>query len=332
MIAAHEPAIDAAWEYIAGVDPRTTFFQTPAWARLVEAMGVGWSNASRLITLRDGSRAVVPRMRLAAGHGCFARLDSMPPGVYGGPVCERPLREEEARLFGRFFRGLSFAGGTLIEAPSAPLAVGSTERIQGHTQILDLTRGAATEDGVLRGYSKGHRAAVGRARREQVRTALARDQADFTAYGNLYQDLRARWRRAPYVVYPHDFFTALWRASRIDSRIRLWLAKRDEQLLACAVILHHGRHAAYWHAASSAEGRALQAGHLVLHTAIMDALQSSRMCFDFMPSAGLDAVVRFKSGFGAQPVEIGIHQFAASIPYRVLSATAARLSGTRSAA
>jgi hypothetical protein len=332
MIAANEPAIDAAWEYIAGVDPRTTFFQTPAWARLVEAMGVGWSNASRLITLRDGSRAVVPRMRLAAGHGCFARLDSMPPGVYGGPVCERPLREEEARLFGRFFRGLSFAGGTLIEAPSAPLAVGSTERIPGHTQILDLPPGGATEDGVLRGYSKGHRAAVGRARREQVRTALARDQADFTAYGNLYQDLRARWRRAPYVVYPHDFFAALWRASGIDSRIRLWLAKRDEQLLAGAVILHHGCHAAYWHAASSAEGRALQAGHLVLHTAIMDALQSSRMCFDFMPSAGLDAVARFKRGFGAQPVEIGIHEFGASIPYRVLSATAARLSRTRPAA
>src|SRR5262245_11624337 len=113
MIVAQVPAGDTTWECIATVDPRTTFFQTPAWARLVGAMGVGWRNASRLITLPDGSRVVIPRMRLDAGHGCFARLDSMPPGVYGGPLCERPLKGNESRLFGRFFRTLNSAGGTL---------------------------------------------------------------------------------------------------------------------------------------------------------------------------------------------------------------------------
>jgi hypothetical protein len=40
--------------------------------------------------------------------------------------------------------------------------------------------------------------------------------------------------------------------------------------------------------------------------------------FDFMPSAGLEAVERFKTGFAAESACVGVHHFPGSRLYRMM--------------
>jgi lipid II:glycine glycyltransferase (peptidoglycan interpeptide bridge formation enzyme) len=175
-----------------------------------------------------------------------------------------------------------------------------------------------TEDTLLMRYRKGHRADVLRARREGVEPVRASSVDEIDGYYGMYRETVGRWQRTPYMMYPLAFFHALLARAASGERIRIWLSRHKGQLLAGVVVFVHERHAAYWHAASTEAGRSRHAGHLALHAAILDALKLGVRTFDFMPSAGLKDVEQFKTGFAAQPADVGVHHFPGSRAYRMI--------------
>ena len=323
MIVEASPAPSPTWEAIARVDPRATYFQTPGWSMLAARFGLGFEDGSLLVRLGDGARAVVPRMTAPAGGGWFLRFESVPVGCYGAPVAERPLDPGEARALVRLSRGRRCAGGVVVETPGDRLDLGvPRETISTHR--LEWAPGTEGTT-LLQGYRKGHRAAVRNAERRGVVIRRATSIEDYRTYHAIYLETVQRWDRQPFVLYSADLFATLGALSARDERIRLWLATLDERVLAGALTLHQGGNASYWHGASTMEGRGCNAGNLVVHAALIDAVEQGRTCFDFMPSASLSEVAQFKAGFGAISVEVGVHSFPGATAYRLLSGLAGRV-------
>jgi CelD/BcsL family acetyltransferase involved in cellulose biosynthesis len=307
----------ALWKTLCDADPHCTYFQTPSWAELVTSLGLGWRDATVLVRCSQGGEAIVPRLTRRAGAGLFRAHESVPPGVYGAPVVGRgTLGTEQLAMVARLFGGLRSAGAVLTEVPGQPLDLGARRETKT-THLLRFVPGEC-EETLLARYRKGHRNDVLKARRSGVAAALAACERDIDGYERLYRETVTRWKRAPHLVYPRSLFRRLHVLAQTGERIRIWLSRRGEELLAGVVVLVHGRHAAYWHAASSDAGREVHAGHVALHAAIVDALSLGAQVFDFMPSGGLAAVERFKEGFDAAASAVGVHLFAGSPTYRML--------------
>jgi len=288
-------------------------------------MGLGFTDASVLVRLQDAALAVLPRMHRTRGR-VFRQIESVPVGLYGGPLSERPLTAAEMLILADYYRPRRSSGALLVEAPGGSLDLGVPRKTMT-TQILRWSAG--TEPAVIvQGYRKGHRTAIRKAEREGVVMARAASVSDFLDYHGVYLETHKRWTRQPGTVYSAELFRELCTISERDPRIRLWLARRDGRLLAGALAFHQGEGAAYWHGASTEEGRQSNAGNVAVHAAIMDSLESGRTWFDFLPSAGLTDVEHFKAGFGAEIVEVGMHHFDGAPLWRLLSAARERVLGT----
>ena len=316
MIEVACPAPTGIWGRIAGADPEATFFQTPVWSRLVFSMGRGFREMSRLVRLQDGAQAVLPQMRQTRGM-VFSHLESVPVGLYGAPVSERPLTQDELMGLAAFYRPRRSAGAIVVETPGARIDLG-VRREAVTTRLLQWPAGTAAA-AITQGYRKGHRSAVRQAEREGVRVTRAETVGEFLDYYGLYLATLQRWSRQPALAYPLNLFRSLGESAQGDSRIRLWLARIDDRRLAGALALHHGGNASYWHGASTEEGRRRNAGNAAVNAAIMDAVDVGKTRFDFMPSAGLSDVEHFKSGFGAEEVEVGVHHFEGSPLHKLLA-------------
>lgn len=302
------------WKSLCDNDPACSYYQTPSWVGLISSLA-GWRDNSVLVSFDDGLVAVVPRVTRPQARGLFRMTEFA--GVYGPPVLRGgPLRREHLDALASLFGGVRSGEGFLSEVPGHPLDF-ATERQTRTTHLLQLEP-LESEHSLLARYRKGHRADVLRARREGVDVTIARSEAEIDAYYRAYRETVGRWERTPYMAYPLSFFRSLLRLANSGEPIRIWLSWRNQELLSGVVVLIQGHHAAYWHAASTDQGRAAHAGHLTVHTAILDAISCSARVFDFMPSADLEAVERFKSGFGAEPAEVGLHRFPGSRLYRGL--------------
>ena len=309
----------ALWKTLCDADPHCTYFQTPSWAELMTSLDLGWRDATVLVRSAQGGEAIVPRLTRRAGAGLFRAHESVPPGVYGAPVVGRgSLGTEQLEMVARLFAGPRSAGAVLTEVPGRPLDFGARRETKT-THLLRFVTGES-EQTLLARYRKGHRNDVLKARRSGVAVTLAGCEHDIDGYEQLYRQTVTRWNRAPHLVYPRSLFRRLHALAQAGESVRIWLARRGDELLAGVVVLVHGRHAAYWHAASSDAGREVHAGHLALHAAIVDALSLGAEVFDFMPSGGLAAVERFKEGFDAAASAVGVHLCAGSPPYRMLRA------------
>lgn len=315
----------ARWQAICDSDPACTFFQTPTWGGFVATLDPGWQNGTVLMRFRDGVEIVVPRAKMRS-HRVFIRSESVPVGLYGAPVTARErLDRHHLAAVEALYRTPLAAEGVLVEVPGQPLDL-RAEREVRTTQMIRLDP-SDTEPSLLARYRKGHRDDIRAALRGGLSVSKAETTSDVAEYYDLYLDTVRRWMRAPFVTYRRESFLYLLAASREGGRVAIWTCRRKQELLAGAVVLTHARHAAYWHACSTQSGRAAHAGHLVVHAAILDASSAGARVFDFLPSAGLEQVELFKSGFGAVPVELGIHRFPGGASFRSLRRVRALVSG-----
>ncbi len=317
MIADLVPPTAESWDRFCLADPTATFFQTPSWLRVCLAMGAGWRDASLEVAFRDGARVLVPRLSRPAARGLFRQYESVPPGVYGAPLADSlDLSPRHWLAIGRLFRGFRVSNAAVVEPPGREIHLGAHREV-GHSHLLRLSPGE-TEDDLFRRYRKGHRSAVLSARRGRLAAELATREEDFAAYHAMYLETAERWERRPHLIYPPEVFLVLCELARGTQGVRLWLVRRDGDLLAGALVLRQGRKAAYWHGASTGPGREANAGQLAVHSAILDASGRGADVFDLMPSAGLKGVEGFKAGFGAEEVPFGIHRFPESRSYALL--------------
>ena len=293
-ITASDPATPESWDRAWSACEFATFFQSRQWAEIwTEYTAGGLEPAPRLIVFSDGSTAVLPLSFETGRRGLPGRHVSSPGGTYGGWISEHELGPSHRALLATHLAG---EVGDLVWRVNPFDTVdylGARELEPDETQAIDLTPGF---EAVLRRWTKGHRSAASKARREGVGVVLAETADDWRAFLDIYADSVRRWGERASSVYTPELFEALQR--RHGSALRLWLARHEGTAIAGALCLYSPNHVVYWLGGAVESRLQLRPVHLLMHEAIADACSEGRRWFDFNPSGGHQGVAAFKKGFG----------------------------------
>ncbi len=304
---------DDRWDAFVAGHARGHFLQSAAWGRLRAAQG--WQVVRT--ALRDergalvaGAQALV-RRRLGGAVAYVPRGPVVEPGSDAWPALLAALRARHRpstvalRLephwtddaAGR--AGLDRAGLRVAEPLQPP-----------STLVLDLTRGP---EALLAAMKPKWRYNIGLAARSGVEVGRGGD-GDLDAFETL---LSATARRHGLGARPAGYHAAV--AAALGPAARLFVARAAGEVLAAALVVHHGRTATYLYGASSEAQRQRMPSHAVQWAAITDAAAAGLAAYDFwgVPDAvgrawaaggdpdavppgegGLWGVWRFKRGFG----------------------------------
>ncbi len=275
----------------------STFYHSPMWAEIWETATAGKIRPCPLrIQFSNQTSAIITLTFRRHRLGLVKHFSSSQAGTYGGWISETPLDMQQTELLFNLmverFHRLAWRVNPLDEAAVAAAAAwGQADE----TQVLDLRDGF---EGLLRRWTKGHRSAARKARREGVEVRPARGVSEWAEYYSIYMDSVRRWGDRTTLVHPWSLFEAM--IDRSPEQIQLWIATMEDRLIAGALTFRSRTHVSYWHGAALESHFHLRPVHWLLHEVIRTACDEGYRWFDFNPSGGLDGVRAFKRGFGTQ--------------------------------
>ena len=307
------PATDPEWDEIWQGCEYATYFHSREWAMLWAYYTKGGLRPEpRIVTFSDGNRALLPfsfhltvhgegpgrrRSPLISGplDGYEKTYVSSPAGTYGGWLSDGPLTEAHAGLLLGHIKD-NFGRLTMRLNPFSCLSMGAGfEAEYDETHAIKLSEGF---EAIIGRWTKGHRSAVGKARREGVAVRVAEGLDDWQSYFSIYRSSINRWGWRASSSYGWGLFSEMYKLS--SSNIKLWLAFKDGKAIAGAIMFYTKRHVAYWHGAALDEFFPLRPVNLMISDAILDACKGGYSWFDFNPSGGHEGVKAFKRSFGAK--------------------------------
>lgn len=286
-------ATDAEWDSFWSECNSSTYFHSREWAEIWQAYTKGSiSPAPLLITFSDEKQAIIPISSTHIGKIIKSYVSS-PAGTFGGWLSWNDLTAEHSRVICGFFckrcKNLTWR----INPYDESVRELQIEGVPDVTHVLDLTVGF---DAIFKNWTKGHRSAVSKARRDAVSIRQAKNLADWHCYYDVYRDSIRRWGDKASSVYGLELFQAMM--DKKSPNIRLWLAEHEEKIIAGALLFYSPRHSVYWHGAALDEYFALRPVNLLMYESIQDACERGLYWFDFNPSGGYEGVQSFKRSFG----------------------------------
>lgn len=262
------------------------------------AASPGLHNATQMITLPSGVRAVFPAMGPRDQRGRISAMSSA-FGCYGGAFADGPLSpEDEMRVLRTMVRSVRTL--SITENPLAP-GLRPVHRFAVVPDFTDMLRLSDDPERVHGSFSKTRRYEIRRGRANGVETRIACSLADYRAYFAVYEESLRRWGKPADGGYPWKLFEVGYKlAQEYPAHLRLWLGEHDGQIMAGAWIFYWNRIAVYWHGAALASGLTAHAPSVALADAIDDACRGGFDWFDFNPSGGHEGVAAFKTQFGTE--------------------------------
>ena len=295
-----ENVTEIRWTGICKACPYCTFFHSPAWYNTISSyLGIKYIPVSERIVFSDGSSALVVYLRRRGLFDLYSIRQSSPFGTYGGWISTDTLDSTKAALLGKYLTARRSVEWR--ENPFDPV-LGSCE-IPGaqndFTQVIDLTR---SKDQLFEASSHAHHKALQRAQREGIITREASSAEEWKAYYGIYEDSIRRWRShgptlEPRIIYRYELFEKL-RAQQ--DTCRLWIAIKDQTIIAGIVVFYWNAHAVAWHGAALSDYFQMRPNNILYWTAICDAQSRGYRRFDCNPSGGYEGVAQFKEHLGAQ--------------------------------
>ncbi len=285
------------WDAIWQVCDYATYFHSREWAEAWKVYSQGGTRPhGRLVQFSDSKRVLLPLSAMTVYRGLACQYVSSPAGTYGGWISADELSVDHARLLTDY---LTRSLGNLVWRvnPYDPLHADLPRgvAVPDETQALDLLQGF---EHIRRQWTKGHASAARKASRLGVVITPARTTEDWRVYYRLYEATLRRWKTGRSSQYAWPLFDAL--SATHSPYVRLWLATRNQQVLAGALCFYAKRHVVYWHGAALAEHFHLRPVHLLMANAIEDACARGYAWFDFNPSGGHAGVRAFKASFAPE--------------------------------
>lgn len=330
--------------------PSVSFLQTPAWGHVKQdwaAESLGWFEddtlrAAGLVLYRQVPRlkrylAYLPEgpdlhWESAAGSGGLGRwLDPLtgylrsrgafavrlgPPVAtrsWDAPTLKSALASGQASRLGDLpptwvDERASAIGPALADAGWLPpqSAQGFAQGQPQHVFWLPLAE--RTQEQVFAGFNQLWRRNVRKADKMGVEVSRG-TRDDLAEFHALYVETAERDGFTP---RPLSYFVGMWDAmtSEDDSRLRLYLARHSDELVAATTATHVGGHVWYSYGASSTAKRDVRGSNAVQWRMITDAIAGGASVYDLRgitdtldpddPHAGL---IQFKLGTGGQAVE-----------------------------
>ncbi len=294
----NRPASSQEWDSAWKTCDYATYFQSREWSDIWRVYTHNKIVPQPLfITFSDSKTVVLPLATRRVAAGIFKEYLLSPGGTYGGWLCEDGLTAEHVKQLNEFILKNCKQLVWRLNPYDEQAGVWTHENAEAdESHAIDLSEGFAA---VFKNWSKGHRSAATKSRREGVEIREAQTIEDWRAYFGAYEDSIRRWGDKTSMKYRWELFEELFR--RDTSHIKLWLGIYDDKIISGQLCFYAKNHVVYWHGAALEEYFKLRSVHWGLHEAIRNACESGYRWFDFNPSGGHEGVKSFKKGFGASP-------------------------------
>lgn len=229
-----------------------------------------------------------PTVKAALASGEASRLGSLPP----------TWQDERALAIGPALADL----GWLPPQAAEGFATGQPQH------VFWLPLAGRTQDEVFAGFNQLWRRNVRKAEKMGVGVSLG-ERGDLEEFHALYVETAERDGFTP---RPLSYFVGMWDAMTGEdvSRLRLYLARHEGDLVAATTMTQVGGHAWYSYGASSTAKRDVRGSNAVQWRMMTDAIDSGAEVYDLRgitdtldpddPHVGL---IQFKLGTGGQAVE-----------------------------
>jgi lipid II:glycine glycyltransferase (peptidoglycan interpeptide bridge formation enzyme) len=278
-----------------------TFFVTPDWLEVVEKT-FGNKTATKLFEFDDGQKVVVPISLIGKQYWIFKHYISVPFHNYGGLFSNREISKVKVNQIIERLTENSTAIVTMCPHPLSKVKYPDEYRNDKYsTHILDLTQGF---ESIWNNYNDRDQAR--KARKEGVTIRAGKSMDDFKIYYEMYLNSAKRWGFKE--SQPFKLFENLFKIT--GKKTKLWIARHEEKDLAGIVLGYRKEIVVYWGGAFFYEYGRLRPNNFLLIEAIKDACEKGYKYFDFLPSAGIEGVEKFKASFGAEKYEYFTYLFA----------------------
>jgi GNAT acetyltransferase-like protein len=292
-------ATAAEWDAMFAACDHATFFHSREWAEVWQRYTSGQVEpAAWSLSFSDGTSALLPVARMRFHAGLTMHYISSPADTYGGWLSTDELTGPHRELLLAHMRrrmpNLSLRVNP-FDAFTAGVNFGAVAHDETHALWLK-----DDFESIEKGFSRGHRSAIRAARKNGVTVSLATELEQWKTYYSAYEDSLRRWGTRTSSRYTWSLFDELFRLA--SPCVRLWIAERDEELLAGALCFYARSHVGWWHGAAFESAFHLRPVNLLLADVIRDASLHGYSWFDFNPSGGHAGVEEFKRRFGARPL------------------------------
>lgn len=314
----------AEWRAVLAADPDALPEHAPEWVDAICQAGP-YTNATRLYTLSDGRRFVVPLVRRTGPAGIGGWLLSPPPawgmgGVVGPDLDTAALRLILTDLQGAGAQRLWFRPDPTRAALWAAASGESGLAVRRHGHVVDLSDGV---DAVWERVHRGARKYVRRAERAGVRIEFDRTGALLDTYYDLYLASVDRWAARQH----EPLLLARWRARRRDPLAKLkimadrlgpafvlTMAYVDDQPAYGSIMLL-GQTAHCTRSAMDIDRvGSTKAGSLVQWSMLQLACQQGSRTYHLGESGQSRSLAQFKESFGAVGVDYAEYRYE-RLPY-----------------
>jgi lipid II:glycine glycyltransferase (peptidoglycan interpeptide bridge formation enzyme) len=173
-----------------------------------------------------------------------------------------------------------------------------------NTWVLNLKK---TQNELLANMRKNTRYSVRKSLEKGIELIESDNFADVKILASLQEETV---RRHKFTGFPAKFFKAQLEAFGVDDQAKLFLCKKDNQILVAAIIIFYGDIAYYHHSASNEKARALLASYYLQWRVIQEAKKRGCKEYNFWGVAPTDnprhrfyGVTVFKKGFGGRQID-----------------------------
>ena len=289
------------WEGVLKNCEQATFFHSPTWLAALEKTFPDYTNATLGFTFSSGNRALIPIMADHAKGRFLKKIKhkSMALGTYGGIISERTLSPEESRDIFEHLTSGTFNDLNIVDNPLSQLHF--PESLPSKSLFTHIIYIDCDFEQLTKRFSRGHRSNIKQAEKKGVRIRCADSLADFERYYQVYGETIKRWGEEAGTIYPWELFLNLYQEKSPD--IKLWLAEKQETIIAGVLALYCNATILYWHGSSLREYFDHYPNNLLHREIIKDGCLNGYRLYDLNPSGGHPGVVRFKESLSARRVD-----------------------------
>ncbi|HOL94132.1 MAG TPA: GNAT family N-acetyltransferase [bacterium] len=292
---------DLWWSLLSRME-RYSFFHTPRWAELLANTLPDWRPCHLWFRFSDGTEAVLPLFAIHKQFGT-SKLESLPWGTYGGLVSPDSLSWDHYRQAATEWLSLFRPVCHFLLSPAdyarfrpSILADPTVKTQERCTHILPLNR--PFEEIWSRRFQPRNRTNIRRAQAQGVRAEWSNSREAVLAMKQLYQRATHRWEGVETI--PEQFFDTL--VDLPGEEVRIWLAWKDDALLAGNLVFSGKGEAQYFAGASDERFTQFHGSKWLMSEIIRDACERGFSYFNFGGSGGLAGVEQFKRIFGGEAV------------------------------
>lgn len=286
-----------SWEKLIRTSPEATFFHTPLWHKIVAQTYKEYSIATREFSFNDGLQAIFPCIQTKTKGFLKGeeRLKSSVFGAYGGIVSNSDLTQSHQNQIYGYLLGLK-ARISIVTNPFSTYTLPDAFICKdSFTQIFPLQD---EDNSPFQRLSRGAKSNLNQAKKKSVTVRTARTEQEIASYYAIYQNTLRRWGDNTFITYPKELFDEIVR--KAGNSAKIWIAEKEEKIIAGAVIFYWNNIVSYWHGASLQDYFSCYPNNLLHMEIIKDASAKKYQYYDFGPSGGQEGVVRFKRSFGTE--------------------------------